>query len=113
MNKLTTEEILHCPVCKEVMLYNKEDDYWRCPNGCGEFLPDSAKAAREAELASRERARVAEVELRKQILWSLGRAPTIVLPPGPPKPGGRSRSGKRRKRAPVRKRLVTERFLLE
>ena len=31
------EEILKCPKCGEIMLYEKEPGFWKCPICAGEF----------------------------------------------------------------------------
>ena len=99
------KEIIHCsiPDCNEVMIYDRQKEFWSCPRCGSEFWPNVRalnaidRERKSAELAEEERQRV-----RNMIGSWLYPDP---LPAGPPKPGGGSRSsGRKRKKKPKRKR---------
>lgn len=108
---LLAEEILHCPRCGEVLV-REPQDFWKCPQCGGEWWDDSSKLA---EMKAEERSRVLASELRQQMLWSLSKQYTPVLPPvviiDPNKRSG-SRSGRKRKKEKLKPLLMSERHYL-
>lgn len=107
--KLTKEEILHCPRCGEVMLQDCRGFCWQCPKCSGEWWDDESKLRL---LRSQAAARAAEETLCRQLRWSLSKRCDIVMPLVPvidPRSRG-SRSSRRKK--PLPRPLMTERHLL-
>lgn len=89
-------EILRCPVCGETMF--KKNGYWKCPRCGGEWWPDEYGQAAMAEAA---RDTAAAKEQRRQMLWSLSKTHTVVLPLlGGIVHKGSSKSGRKRKKPP-------------
>jgi ribosomal protein L37AE/L43A len=102
-NMLAAEVILHCPRCGEVMIHEKKQGFWKCPRCGGEFWDDESKLAM---LEQKEAEKVVAVELRKQLLWSLGKGYTEVLPPVAVwVPGKGSRKSGRKRKKPVKRFL--------
>lgn len=104
------KEIIHCsiPDCREVMIYDRQKEFWQCPRCGSEFWPNvRALNAIEQERKSLER----QEEERQRVRSTLCRARLYPepLPAGPPKPGGGgSKSGGRKKRKKVTKKRPWE-----
>lgn len=106
---LGKDVILHCPRCQEVMI--REPGFWRCPRCGGEFWDDESRLR---EMESQEMERQMQEALRLQARWCLGQKYTEVLPAGPtdPRKRGSHSSSRRKKKKPVPKFLMIERYLL-
>lgn len=106
MAQISREVILHCPRCGEVMIYEQEQDFWRCPRCCGEWWEDESKVR---FIESEKREKEDKEKLRWQLRWSLAKGYTEVLPLGGAigYKGRGNKSGRKRKK-PVKKRRPWE-----
>jgi len=95
---------LKCSRCSEEMQYHEKEEFWKCPSCGGEFWDDQEKLK---EYLSEQRNREASEQLRKQLLNSIGKRYTEVMPTGyvPCKKKSSSKSGRKRKK-PLKKRRV-------
>ena len=104
------KEIIHCSIatCNEVMIYDRQKEFWSCPRCGSEFWPNvRALTAIERERKSLER----QEEERQRVRLHLCRARMYPdpLPAGRAKPGGGgSKSGGRKKRKKVAKKRPWE-----
>lgn len=103
------KEIIHCSIttCGEVMIYDRQKEFWSCPRCGSEFWPNvRALSAIERERKSLER----QEEERQRVRWMVGSwLYPDPLPAGRAKPGGGgSKSGGRKKRKKVAKKRPWE-----
>ena len=94
---------IKCPLCREYMEENKEFDFWRCPECGGEWWPDDGGYQEAKE-------RIQSEKDRERLRSSVGGAYTVVNPlisDGLKGVGAKSssRSGRKRKKKPVKRKL--------
>lgn len=80
-------EIIKCPRCDEVMIYDQENEFWKCPACLGEFWP-------KVEFNQAELPPVLVDKMVKQVYQEEIRTGYV---PGTKKKGG-SKSGRKRKK---------------
>ena len=95
------EKVLSCALCGGE-LTRQSKDFWKCRNCGSEVWPDEERL-REVEYERNAREQAAR--FRAQLLWSISKQFTTVLPAGPREPSGSGggKSGRRRKRKPLKK----------
>jgi len=94
---LVVEKDFLCLRCGEALVYESKG-FWKCPRCGGEWWDDENKLA---DLSREDKEKALAANLRMQVLWSIGKRFTPVLPAGRPDLSkGSSRSAKRKRKKP-------------
>lgn len=87
MAKRNTQEIIKCPRCGEVMVFNTQFEFWKCPACDGEFWPDVE--LNQADMSPRLVDKMVKDVYQEEI--------RVGYVPGTKKKGG-AKSGRKRKK---------------